>query len=190
MKEILGLIATPWPLFVAALIIFGFAPGLVLSLILRLLPIDDPRRRELHAELYAVPRWERPFWVCEQFEVALREGLFPEISWWWGRLVWHRSKLESGVESHRKWPDTFWIPSDEEKSLLQPGDLVRLMWSVRGFPGERMWVRVAERKGDRFEGTLENLPIFVHRSPGETVRFHVDDVIDFEFADDDPQLAA
>ena len=91
-----------------ALLIFGFAPGMVLSLIVRLLAKDDPRRRELQAELYVVPRWERPFWVCEQFEVALREGLFPEICWWFefwgGRLVWHRAKLESGLEMHQRRP--------------------------------------------------------------------------------------
>lgn len=59
-----------------ALLIFGLAPGMVLSLILCLLPRDDPRRQELHAELYAVPRWERPFWVFDQLEVALRQGVF------------------------------------------------------------------------------------------------------------------
>ena len=36
---------------------------------------DDPRRREALAELRAVPRWERPLWVCEQLEVAIFEGL-------------------------------------------------------------------------------------------------------------------
>ena len=39
----------------------------------------DPRRRELVAELSAVPRVERPFWVFEQLEVAVSEGLWPRL---------------------------------------------------------------------------------------------------------------
>jgi DNA-binding transcriptional MerR regulator len=64
-----------WPVLVTALLAFGFAPGAVLRLIVLLFPHDDPRRCELLGELYAVPRIERPFWVIEQLEVALLEGL-------------------------------------------------------------------------------------------------------------------
>jgi DNA-binding transcriptional MerR regulator len=64
-----------WPTLVVALFAFGFAPGAVLRLIVLAFPRDDPRRRELLSELYAVPRIERPFWVIEQLEVGLFEGL-------------------------------------------------------------------------------------------------------------------
>jgi hypothetical protein len=64
-----------WPMLVLALLVFGFAPGLLLRLIVLIFPKDDPRRAELHGELYSVPRFERPFWVAEQMEVALFEGL-------------------------------------------------------------------------------------------------------------------
>jgi len=64
-----------WPTFVAALIVFGFAPGAVLRVIVLAFPRDDPRRQELLAEVYAVPRAERPFWVVQQLEVAIFEGL-------------------------------------------------------------------------------------------------------------------
>jgi DNA-binding CsgD family transcriptional regulator len=64
-----------WPALGIALLIFGFAPGAVLRLIVLAFPRDDPRRRELLGELYAVPRIERPFWVLEQLEVGLFEGL-------------------------------------------------------------------------------------------------------------------
>jgi hypothetical protein len=47
----------------------------VLRLIVLAFPQDDPRRRELLGELYAVPRIERPFWVAEKLELALIEGL-------------------------------------------------------------------------------------------------------------------
>jgi len=64
-----------WPGLVATLLFWGFAPGAVLRLIILLFPKEDPRRRELLGELYAVPRIERPFWVIEQLEVGLFEGL-------------------------------------------------------------------------------------------------------------------
>jgi uncharacterized protein YegJ (DUF2314 family) len=64
------------------------------------------------------------------------------------------------------------------------------MWSVRGLAGERMWVKITERCGHRFKGTLENYPVFVHMNPGETVTFHSDHIIDFDFRDDETELAA
>ena len=67
--------AVSWPMLGTALLAFGFAPGAVLRLIVLLFPRDDPRRQELLGELPAVPRIERPFWVIEQLEVGLFEGL-------------------------------------------------------------------------------------------------------------------
>jgi hypothetical protein len=175
-----------------ALLIFGFAPGMALALIVKLLAKDDPRRAELQAELYAVPRWERPFWVCEQLEVAMREGLFPEVSWYWGRHVWHRAKVECGLDNHRRWPESFWVPDDKEKDGLQPGDTVRLAWSVKRYAasGERMWVEITHRDGDRLVGRLKNCPVFVHLSPDEMVKFHIDDIIDCHFYDGEGETEA
>jgi hypothetical protein len=68
-----------WPAFLVAVLVFGFAPGAVLRLIVLGFRRDDPRRRELLGEVYHVPRLERPFWVCEQLERALFEGLGPRI---------------------------------------------------------------------------------------------------------------
>jgi DNA-binding transcriptional regulator YiaG len=64
-----------WPTLLASLLVFGFAPGAVLRMIVLAFRRDDPRRTELLAELPHVPRIERPFWVSEQLEVALFEGL-------------------------------------------------------------------------------------------------------------------
>lgn len=163
--------------FALAVLIFGYAPGAFLALIVRLIP-DEDRRLELQAELPAVPRWERPFWVVEQLEVAIRIGLAPRLEWYWGRLIWHRCKLQSGLEHHLHYPDTFEVPDPDEKAGIGPGDFVKLMWSVERFPGERMWVRVTKRKGDRLVGTVENEAIFVYKAPGEKVSFHIDDIID------------
>lgn len=177
--------------FGVALLIFGFAPGMALALIVKLLAKDDPRRAEIQAELYAVPRWERPFWVCEQLEVALREGLFPEASWYWGRHVWHRAKVECGLDNHRRWPESFWVPGDEEKAELEAGDTVRLAWSVKRYAasGERMWVEITHRDGDRLVGRLKNWPVFVHLTHGEIVRFHIDDIIDCHFYEGEAEAA-
>ncbi len=172
-----------------ALLIFGFAPGAFLAAIVRLLPRDDPRRRELQAELYAVPRWDRPFWVCQQFEVALREGLLPNVSWWIGRLWWHRAKIEPGIKTHRLSPDTFWIPDAEVKDEIREGDLVKLVWLVKRRPGERMWVIVTHRDGDRLTGMLDNQPVFAHLEYGETIQFGIDDIIDYSFDESDEQAA-
>lgn len=66
---------TSWPLFLAALLIFGLLPGALLRLIVLLYPKRSSDRREIIGELYRVPRWERPFWVLEQLETAVCEGL-------------------------------------------------------------------------------------------------------------------
>lgn len=82
-----------WPTLLASLLIFGFAPGAMLRVIVLAFRRDDPRRKELLAELPSVPRIERPFWVFEQLELALFEGLA-------GRLV----TLIDQVQRYRRWP--------------------------------------------------------------------------------------
>ncbi len=79
------------------------------------------------------------------------------------------------------------MPDADDKARLAPGDTARLMWSVRRYPaaGERMWVEVLERDGDRLVGRLKNWAVFVHLSPDAIVKFHIDDIIDCHFYDDD-----
>jgi hypothetical protein len=79
MTELLDVVAS-WPTLLAVVVIFGFAPGFCLRLIVLAYPRNDPRRAELIAELYAVPRIHRPLWVAEQLEVALFEGLRRRVS--------------------------------------------------------------------------------------------------------------
>jgi hypothetical protein len=75
MAEIVELVKfSPLPLLLVVLI-FGFLPGFMLRLIVKVYPPDHPRRRELVAELYTIKRIERPFFVAEQLETALFEGL-------------------------------------------------------------------------------------------------------------------
>lgn len=93
-----------WPSLFLAVVVFGFAPGFCLRLIVLAFPADDPRRTELIAELYAVPRIERPFWVAEQLEVALFEG-FPHR--WSAVLSWfaRRRQERARAAMHRGPPE-------------------------------------------------------------------------------------
>ncbi|TDD03320.1 hypothetical protein E1181_20735 [Saccharopolyspora terrae] len=67
---------TSWRSLGLALIVFGFAPGFVLRLLVLVYPKDDPRRTELVAQLYELSRLERLLFVAEQLETVLFEG-FP-----------------------------------------------------------------------------------------------------------------
>lgn len=69
-----------WPSLLLVIFVFGFAPGFCLRLIVLAYPRGDPRRDELIAELYVVPRIQRLLWVAQQLEVALFEGLGHRVS--------------------------------------------------------------------------------------------------------------
>jgi hypothetical protein len=91
-----GLIAQllTWPTLGVALLVFGLAPGVALRLIVLFYPRGNPRRKELLAELYAVPRIERPFWVAEQLEVAIFEGLRARFRIWLDKRVSRQADTE------------------------------------------------------------------------------------------------
>ena len=170
-----------WPALVAALVVWGIAPGFVLRLVTLAFRKDDPRRQEMIAELYTVPRWDRPFWVGEQMERAFTEGL-------WERLVdaadgrlFNRWHLTDGVEWNKKHPDTFWVPDETEKSSIKPGDFVKLMFEGHPDGGERMWVEVTSVNGEMLRGTLANQPVIVGGvNYGSQLRFHASNVIDID----------
>jgi hypothetical protein len=174
-----------WQTLALSCLIFGFAPGFVLRFVSLAYHRDDPRRREMRAELHAVPRIERPLWVAEQIELALCEGLwqraydFGWYHWITNRWLW-RPKLMSGVERHRRWPDSFWIPSDEEKALITVGTEVKLMWEDRTGRGERMWVEVTSISPDgQLTGTLLNTPVWMRgMAPEASGSFRLEHVID------------
>ena len=178
MLELLGALKA-WPLLIGALVVFGLAPGLVLRLIVLAFERDDPRRQEMLAELRTVPRWERPFWVAEQIEVALFEGGVERLEWAaTGRII-HRWSLRSGVKMSRSHPDTFWIPDEPDKRALQQGDKVKLMFEMKDGWAERMWVEVTKAKRWRLTGHLINQPLGIPRlDVGSKVKFRRADVID------------
>ncbi|MEX1142596.1 MAG: DUF2314 domain-containing protein [Thermoleophilaceae bacterium] len=169
------------PLLAALVLLvgYGFAPGAALRLIVLAFPRDDFRREELLAELYAVPRRERPVWVFEQLEVALSEGLLGRARWAATGRVIHRWRLKSGLERHRESPSTFEVPSDDEKISIAPRMSVKLIFEMRDGWGERMWVDVEKVGRRRLTGRLGNQPLGIPRlSHGDKVKFKLDDVID------------
>ncbi len=179
-----------WHTALIALIAFGFAPGFVLRLIVLAFPRDDPRRHELLAEIHAVPRVERPFWVLEQFEVALVEGLGGRIRWAaTGRIIW-RWHLANGVERNRLHPDSFEIPSEGVRLSIRPGDRVKLGFEMNktapGEPsGERMWVDVVKVGRRKLVGILFNEPVFIPLMPGDKVKFRREHIIGFVERDEE-----
>lgn len=193
MSEIIASLGA-WPLLLVALLVFGFFPGLVARLISLAFHKEDPRRKELIAEVYAVPRWERPFWVAEQLERAITEGIWERtIDALDGRLF-NRWTLGDGVALNLEYPDSFWVPSTNDLDLLEPGDIVKLLFEIKGKPrfreysmsGERMWVRVTSIRGDAFEGELNNYPIVFNRLwPGDRICFSRRHIIDFIYRDED-----
>ena len=88
--------------------------------------------------------------------------------------------LESGEQRSEDAPDTFWIPSRENREALLPGDICQLIFQLPEFC-ERMWVLITERNENTgmHLGELLNLPVQVcDLFQGDLVRFGPDHVID------------
>jgi Zn-dependent protease with chaperone function len=100
MAELLATV-TSWRSLLLVVVVFGFAPGFFLRLIVRAYPRGTPRRDELIAELYTVPRIQRPLWVAEQLEVALFEGLGQRISTTIRRLENPVLRVHSVIVEHQ-----------------------------------------------------------------------------------------
>ena len=99
---VVALLDGGWPLVGFALVllalgmvVFGVMPGVLNRLFASMYPKDDPRRAEMIAELYAVPRWEQPIWVAQQGERAFFEGI--KLRWDGGADLRRMRKLTRPV---------------------------------------------------------------------------------------------
>jgi hypothetical protein len=99
---------TSWQTLLTVILVFGFAPGFLLRLLLSIYPRNHPRRRELVAQLYTLHRIERPFFVAEQLETVLFEGVPGRAA-----VVWK------------------WLKQRTFAPLLYWWDLCRFRWLVR-----------------------------------------------------------
>ena len=69
--------------------------------------------------------------------------------------------LDDGEALNREFPDTFWVPSRDERDNLLPGELVKLIFRISLESEqhvERMWVMVKERLENGYVGELDNDP--------------------------------
>jgi hypothetical protein len=87
--------------------------------------------------------------------------------------------LEDVERTAKQYPDTFFIPSEEERKSQKVGASVRLHFLLKNPSddeprAERMWVTVTQEQGflRPYKGTLENVPAFIEDlKPGEEVTF-------------------
>lgn len=96
--------------------------------------------------------------------------------------------LNSGVVSAEIYPDTFIIPSEEERQAVKPTDLVKLSFGLQQLifedddnsakpevAGERMWVEVTGHSGPYFVGRLRNQPAsYVFVNPDDEKDLHIE----------------
>jgi hypothetical protein len=190
-----------WETFLISLLVFGFAPGAVLRLVVLAFRRDDPRRREMLAELYRVPRLERPYWVFEQLEVALFEGIWERLLWAGAGRIYGRWHLNLGLMYDEQHSAGYPISDEEFEEAIERGMFVKLsfstsdVWRRRNLPeeamwvqSEAMWVHVVAAKRRHFVGVLDNQPITIPRLDiGDTVKFKGRHIIDAIRDDDDLQ---
>jgi glyoxylase-like metal-dependent hydrolase (beta-lactamase superfamily II) len=89
--------------------------------------------------------------------------------------------LEDGEKSHQQYPDTFEIPSKEERQNLKAGQTVKLMFRITAdgkTQTERMWVIVKGKQQGGYLGILDNDPVCTQKMrSGVEVRFEPRHVI-------------
>jgi len=67
--------------------------------------------------------------------------------------------LDSGVELHEESPDTFELPSEEERTCLRPRQFAKLIFRMtdgENVAVERMWVMILAVTPDGYRGMLDN----------------------------------
>ncbi len=96
----------------------------------------------------------------------------------------HGWELESAEERHAQAPDTFNIPNAAERSTLQSGQRVQLLFLFDvGEDGElviqceKMWVTIHAVCDGRYEGTLDSCPATLEAvNPGDAISFGAEHV--------------
>jgi hypothetical protein len=71
------------------------------------------------------------------------------------------NRLLSAEERHAQNPEGFWIPDKRDRDSLQPGDTAKVIFKTYtgdSIGGERIWIEVTGRVGDKYIGKLGNTP--------------------------------
>lgn len=93
-------------------------------------------------------------------------------------------RLTSGVAMNRKYPKTFHIPSETQRTAAGIGDLVKLIFETVDLDGtrsgERMWVDITGTFGQFLVGELSNSPLTDNKNLyfGASVIFRSEHIID------------
>lgn len=97
-----------------------------------------------------------------------------------------RYTLISGIAINAQYPDTFHVPTDEQRRAVRIGDYVQLMFSGHGGAAvERMWVTVTSVDYPHYRGTLENQPCEPDAfglTHGDPVAFHARHIVNRQAA--------
>lgn len=103
--------------------------------------------------------------------------------------------LEDARELAEEAPYTFYVPSPEVIDMLQPGDVVKLIFHCDNgnpddYSAERMWVRITEVEGDDFRGVLDSEPVNIpDLHTGDEIDFASYHIIETQLDDPVPNLA-
>ncbi|WP_428681086.1 hypothetical protein [Sphingopyxis sp.] len=102
--------------------------------------------------------------------------------------------LEDGEARHADAPETFWLPEQQRREGLQPGDFAKLIFRIsvdnatESVAVERMWVLVRERTSRGYLGVLDNEPDAIAKNDefwlGTELPFSAKHVINIQEKDD------
>lgn len=103
--------------------------------------------------------------------------------------------LDDARELTEDAPYTFYLPSAEVLEMLQPGDIVQLVFRSevnddQDFAAERMWVKITGIDGDDFTGVLDNEPLSIpDLAEGDEIMFQSYHIINTQLDDPIPNIA-
>jgi hypothetical protein len=96
----------------------------------------------------------------------------------------HSYQLVNAIELNRRYPETFEIPSLDERQSLSHGDFAKIIFlrEANGRKEERMWVEVLELQSDgTYIGRLDNVPsLFSNLKLNDRVAFGPENICDID----------
>lgn len=86
--------------------------------------------------------------------------------------------LQNAVERNAEYPESFQIPTQEERAGVQPGAFAKCMFTDGKYT-ERMWIKVVRRNDDgTYAGELNNDPARLALKCGHALTFGPEHIID------------
>ena len=91
--------------------------------------------------------------------------------------------LENAEERSKEFPDTFQIPSFEERANVKPNNLVKLIFNIidnnKILNIERMWVLNKKCENGKYSGILDNDPYAdCELKAGDLIEYLAENIID------------